>query len=213
MALSTYVSLWNEKYIWLSMKKLIPSHFTNRFHLKSLFQTFLYLIGIQCLIYYFKAYFHGRFDLNILFRVFLASPSLQCQFFCHCLFGDWSQALPPSCSFCDPLVLWRSNSGLPLLQSSSLNPSHDSILCILWFIPACLWETVKVSVIFLSSLKQHSDTEAILHHSRWLTSQESCEENLMILFARLQGTGTLTISSVSPTFVGHPIPWEWEFIF
>lgn len=68
-------------------------------------------------------------------------------FFHHCLFGDWSQALPPSCSFRDLLVLWRNNSGLPLLQSSSLYLSHDSILCILWFIPACLWETVKVSVI------------------------------------------------------------------
>lgn len=128
--------------------------------------------------------------------MFLANPSLHCQFFPHCLFGGWSQALSPSCSFCDPLVLWRNNSGLPLLQLSSLYLSHDSILCILQFILSYLWETVKASVIFLSCLKQHSDAEAILYHSRWLTvEKESCEENLMTLFARLQEAGTLAISS------------------
>lgn len=107
-----------------------------------------------------------------------------------------SQALPPSCSFCDPLVLWKNNSGLPLLQSSSLYLSHDSILCIFRFIPSYFWETVTASVIFLSSLKQPSDTEAILYHSRWLTvEKESCAEKLMTLFERFQEAGTLAISS------------------
>lgn len=67
--------------------------------------------------------------------------------------------------------------------------------CILEFIPSYLWETLKASVVFVSRLKQHSDTEAILYHSRWLTSQESSEENLMTFFAGLQETGTLIISS------------------
>lgn len=196
---STFHFLW---------EKSLPSLFTNGFHLKSLFQSFLFLVGIQCLIYYFKAYFYGRLDLNILFRVFLASPSLHCQFIPHCLFGGWSRSLPPSYPFCDPLMLWKNNSGLPLHQSSSLYLSHDSVLCILGFIPSYLWETVKACVIFLSSLNQHSDTEAILYHSRWLTSQEISVRKTWQPYlhdCRKQRSSPFPLAS---TFVGYPIPYS-----
>lgn len=41
------------------------------------------------------------------------------------------------------------------------------------YLQSQLWETVKVSVILLFDPKQHSDSEAVSYHSRWLVLQES----------------------------------------